>query len=301
VTFVFGIRSRDAVWLVADRRFSFGKGKPPKDDSAVKMMSLQTNDGIGLIGYAGIGATHRGTQISDWMVSVLQGRGGLTFDDSLAALVDAANRELPVWLVRAKATAHWTVIPAFVNGEGRLYVLGTSIDPATRRPCYVFTRPVRGDVPGKILNQRSLHAGYDYGVIKDKDNSWWRTLYEMLDAQDRWKITPLVVADYLAALNYEVHQRRPDGFVGPNCVVAFRYRHGVHRWSGQQSYTGLERDSTQPIIPMISGAIDWNRVGPAMETVFESNRRGDGLTEEYMLAWNEMHTALGLRPDERLN
>jgi hypothetical protein len=65
VTHVFSIQSRDSLWVVADRRLSY-EGRPPKD-GAVKVVSLQTDDGIGLLAYAGLGATPRGTQPSEWM------------------------------------------------------------------------------------------------------------------------------------------------------------------------------------------------------------------------------------------
>jgi hypothetical protein len=54
MTHVFSVQSRDTLWVVADRRLSC-KGLPPKDD-AVKVVSLETGDGVGVLAYAGLGA-----------------------------------------------------------------------------------------------------------------------------------------------------------------------------------------------------------------------------------------------------
>ena len=85
-------------------------------------MRLETTDGVGLLAYAGLGATPRGTQPSDWMSAVLRGRGGQTFEQALGVLSAAATRELPRHLARMPSGAHFIVIPAFVRGVGsRLY------------------------------------------------------------------------------------------------------------------------------------------------------------------------------------
>jgi hypothetical protein len=81
MTLVLSVHSRDSLWLVVDRRLSYGARRPPIDD-AVKVMNLETTDGVGLLAYAGLGATPRGTQPSEWMSAVLRGRGGLTFEQA---------------------------------------------------------------------------------------------------------------------------------------------------------------------------------------------------------------------------
>jgi hypothetical protein len=79
VTLVLSVHSRNSLWLVVDRRLSYGGCLPPIDD-AVKVMILETTDGVGLLAYAGLGATSQRTQPSEWMSAVLRGRGGLTFE-----------------------------------------------------------------------------------------------------------------------------------------------------------------------------------------------------------------------------
>ena len=96
MTFVITLRARETFWVLADRRLSYKNG-PPKDD-AVKLLDLQTVDAVAVLAYAGLGATLQGTQPSAWMSNVLRGRGGLTLEQSLAILANAATKQLPAWL-----------------------------------------------------------------------------------------------------------------------------------------------------------------------------------------------------------
>ncbi|WP_433208518.1 hypothetical protein ACQP00_43400 [Dactylosporangium sp. CS-047395] len=93
MTFVLSVHSRYSVWMVADRRLSFLNGRAVED--AVKIMRLEAVDGGGLLGCAGIGATGAGTRPPEWISTVLRGRRGLTFEQSLSVIVNAANREIP--------------------------------------------------------------------------------------------------------------------------------------------------------------------------------------------------------------
>jgi hypothetical protein len=86
---VLSVHGRDTIWVVADRRLSYGGRRRPIDD-AVKIVDLDTIDGRGLLAYAGLGATARGTHPSEWMSEVLRGRGGLRFEHALKVLADAA-------------------------------------------------------------------------------------------------------------------------------------------------------------------------------------------------------------------
>ena len=53
--------------MLGDRRLSY-QGRPPKEDGR-KMMFLETTDGVAILGYAGLGATAKGTEPADWKIS----------------------------------------------------------------------------------------------------------------------------------------------------------------------------------------------------------------------------------------
>jgi hypothetical protein len=55
VTLILTVNGRETIWLFADRRLSYERQKP-KDD-ARKILCLDTDDGVAILGYAGLGAT----------------------------------------------------------------------------------------------------------------------------------------------------------------------------------------------------------------------------------------------------
>ena len=76
MTLIVTVNGPEAIWLVADRRLT-GRRGPIRDD-ARKLMFLETDDGVAILGYAGLGATARGTEPADWMSAVLRGMGKST-------------------------------------------------------------------------------------------------------------------------------------------------------------------------------------------------------------------------------
>jgi hypothetical protein len=114
MTLVIAVTSRDSIWLVADRRLSWPGGF---EDGAVKQTILETHDGgIALLGYAGLGKTHAGTQPSEWMAALLRGRN-LPLDQTLEVLADAVRRELPRHIGEGE---HTILVPAFKGSQPRL-------------------------------------------------------------------------------------------------------------------------------------------------------------------------------------
>lgn len=72
MTLIMAVTGPESIWLLADRRLSYADHSP-KDD-ARKVMFLESTDGAAILGYAGLGATARGTEPADWMSAVLRGR-----------------------------------------------------------------------------------------------------------------------------------------------------------------------------------------------------------------------------------
>jgi hypothetical protein len=76
VTFILGVTTAESVWMLADRRVSWDDGRTQGD--ARKIVAVDTDDGVSLIGYSGLAVTGLGAQtgfeISKWMSNVLRGR-----------------------------------------------------------------------------------------------------------------------------------------------------------------------------------------------------------------------------------
>jgi hypothetical protein len=121
MTLVVAVARPETIWLLADRRLSFDS-RPPKDDGR-KIMFLETTDGVAILGYAGLGATARGTEPADWMSAVLRGRN-LPLEQSLGVLADTMQKQFPRHMVRMPGKgglAHTVIVPAFLGKEPRLY------------------------------------------------------------------------------------------------------------------------------------------------------------------------------------
>jgi hypothetical protein len=307
VTLVLSVHSRDSLWLVVDRRLSYGPRRPPVD-TAVKVMSLETTDGVGLLAYAGLGATPRGTQPSDWMSSVLRGRGGLPFEQVLGVLSAAANKELPRYLARMPGGVHFIIIPAFVRGVGsRLYSIDNVVDRTTQRHWYRYTSYQRTAEP-RSPSVRLALGGTGGIYLASKDQSWRRALLSLVNAHDRRKVSDHVIADQLARLNYEAYHEVRDGSVGPRCIVAWRRRPDARPGapgSGHQFYTGIDRDQDSAAIPTIGNGMDVQAIGKVLMTALQARIASHGLNPGAALdldkdEMNRLLAKLPAEPDEKL-
>jgi hypothetical protein len=301
VTLVLSVHSRDSLWLVVDRRLSYGTRRPPVDD-AVKVMDLETTDGRGLLAYAGLGATPRGTQPSDWMSSVLRGRGGLTFEQALGVLAAVANKELPRHLARMPGGAHFIIVPAFVRGVGsRLYSIDNVVDRRTKRHWYRYTSHQRTAEPGSP-SARLAVGGTGSIYLFQKERSWQRALLSLVNAHDRGRVSDHVIADRLARLNHEAHQAVRDGSVGPRCIVVWRRRPDAPPGApggGHQFYTGIDRDRDSAAIPTIANGMDVRGIVGVLMKQFQAQVASHGFGPAALdFDKDEMNRLLAELPDE---
>jgi hypothetical protein len=307
VTLVLNVHSRESLWLVVDRRLSYGGLRPPIDD-AVKVMILETTDGVGLLAYAGLGATSQGTQPSEWMSAVLRGRGGLTFEQALSVLSAAANKQLPNHLARMPGGAHFIVVSAFVRGVGsRLYSIDNVLEPKTAKHWYRYTSHQRTVLPGSPSVR--LAVGGTGGVyLAQKGRAWQRELLSLVRAHDRGKVSDHSIADQLARLNYEAHRQVLDGTVGPRCIVIWRRRPDARRAApggAHQFYTGVDRDRDSARIPTIIKGMDVQSIAGVLMKQLQGWMADDSFSSPtpFNLDKDEMNRLLAKlpsTPDEKL-
>jgi hypothetical protein len=310
MTLVFSAHSRDSLWVVVDRRLSYGGRRPPVND-AVKIMSLETADGHGLLAYAGLGATRRGTQPSEWMSAVLRGRGGMTFEQTLGVLAGAATRELPKYLVSVPGGGHSIVIPAFVRRIGsRVYTIDNVVRPKTRQHWYRYTSHQRTDIPrSPSVRLAAAGTGGEY-IDKNKDKAWQRELLSLVNQHDRGKISDHLIADRLAQLNYETHKALEadgDTTVGPRSIVVWRRRLDARPGApggGHQFYTGVDRDRDCPGIPTIVNGRDAQAIARVFMKQFQRGIADHGITPAALNfdthELNRLLAGIPDQPDERL-
>lgn len=264
MTLVLSVQSRNAMWVLADRRLT--RGHHVVTDDAIKLMTLDTADGTGILAYAGLGMTPGGTQPSEWMSAALRGRGGLSFEQALGVLSEVANRELPRHL--RGIAAHFIVVPAFVQGVGaRLYSIGNAVNAETGEHWYRFTSYHRTAAPASTPARMAVAGSGALYLDRTRDR-WERPLRRLVKAHSRGRVPDNAVADHLARLNFEVHQNVADGTVGYKCVVIWRRRgepSGPASGGGEhRAYTGVEPEPGTPWLPSITNGMDAKALGEAL-------------------------------------
>lgn len=223
-------------------------------------MFLETIDGVAILGYAGLGATIKGTEPADWMSAVLRGRK-LPLEKSLGVLASALQKQFPRHLSRMvgpNQPAHSVFIPAFMNDEPRFYSIDIAFAPNRKTYNFRYIRHIVGTTTNQSPRTPRLSIGGSGLAYLVQDKKWIRELLHVVRAHDNLKIPATAVTDYLATLNYKVHLGLTNNSVGPRCIVAWRHKKsGVHKGGGgQRYYTGTTADSDAPIIPAISNGLD---------------------------------------------
>ncbi len=247
MTLIVAVIGRESIWMLADRRVTY-EGRPPKED-ALKLMRLETTDGIALLGYAGLGATAGGTEPSAWMNRVLCGRV-LPLEECLAALAAAIEAELPRHLDQLPSgakTGHVVIAAAFVRNEPRLYSIELTGAVDGRKRELRWKRWVNSLPNG---SQRPLRIGVAGSgtYLSLKDRSRLRNVLRMIRAHEAERTSADVVADVFADLNMSVH--RSIKSVGPRCVVAWSYaRAGSKGGEGISDFITALRKTFRPFCP----------------------------------------------------
>jgi len=218
MTLVLSVAGERTVWLLADRRLS-RNGKPLQDD-ACKVLLLEAEDGVAVLGYAGLGKTVRGTEPSQWMNGVFRGLSG-TVDGYLELLRQALEREFPRHVGHLSNLYHHVIVAAYVKREPRVYTIDMLRDASTGKIEFRVTRHIQRHNKPPIF--RLTGPG---GIALLKDRLWMRPLARLVRAHDRGSIDHMPVANYLAGLNAQVSRAIGDASVSHQCVVACRHRDG---------------------------------------------------------------------------
>lgn len=236
-------------------------------DDGIKTFYFDGSDGQGMMGYAGLGRTATSRQPSDWMKDQLVGRAGLTTENYIGIVAEAAKAQLPIHLQKLphSVQSHNILAPAIVNRKPRIYHIGVSTTS------YIYTRYVNEKAMQKP--PRIALAGSGASLL-NKDKSWQRGLLRLLAAYEQDRLDPRFVADRLAELNAQVAGM--DRFVSQKCIVSWRRDGG-----GMQFYEGTQRVQATGEIPTAANGMDIQAIIrgslPFMMKQFDALRDGHEL------------------------
>ena len=301
MTLVVTVNGPETIWLLADRRLSSALG--PFRDDARKVIFLDTTDRVAIIGYAGLGATAKGTEPADWISAVLRGRN-LPLEQSLGVLAEAMKKEFPRHLagMPGAIASHSMIVPAFLDDEPRLFTIDMTFAKDRRSFQFRYTRYV---VAGKLTRTPRLAIGGSGAAHLQKDKHWQKRLLRLVRANDRRQVSTRAVADHLARLNLDVH--RADKTFGPRYIVAWRHRKKGKTYNGcgaHAFYSGTTAEPDTFGVPAVSHGMDLealeNALLPSMQkslaTAFEEGGPEPLDVDEV----NAALAALRNEPDENL-
>jgi hypothetical protein len=266
-------------------------------------MVLETQDGVAILGYAGLGATRRGTEPSDWMNKILRGRGALALEQALGVLADAMRQQMPrhLQIMPRGPAAHSLVASAFVGEERRLYTIDMALNSDRRSTAFRYTRHQFEYSPRKITKAPPFGRGGS-GAMVGLHSGWRREVLGLVKANERGQISPRVVADALAQLNHETH--RQDQFVGPNCIVIWRYRRDARvKWGGgYQAYIGTSRNNKGLGPPTLVSGLDMTAISKEFSGAFSKQINEGGLdkagSEMSRILQEAFTSQIGVKPDD---
>lgn len=293
MTLIVAVMSSETIWLMADRRLS-SRGQPLRDD-ACKVMTLETVDGVAILGYAGLGATAQGTEPSDWMSNVLRGRN-MPLEASLGVLANAAKAQLPRHL---KQLGHTIIVPAFVGDSPRVY----AIEWTPQQKSFRYTR-VRSSADRVRPCELAIGGSGVLPLVRDK--RWMRAVLRLVKAHERNVLSAHSVADHLARLNFDVYRAMVDQTVGPRCIVVWRHRKGGKRGGGgaHGCYTGTSRDNASTSLPTIANGLDVRAIVslllPSTMSMMDAMQQDEPFQRPDETALNAELRKLPHGPDERL-
>ncbi len=308
MTFVLAATSKKSIWLLTDRRLTYGDGR--QVDDARKLLIVDQPDGSALIGYAGLGETELGTEPGDWMERALIGRS-LTIPQSIGVLADAVNAKMPAHLWRLPKELrgpHRIVAPAFVNGEVKLYVIELIVsDPKGRASFHAHevkadARRGKGLSPWMVTHRIVTSGLGGEHLLLEQNQGWQRTLIKVLDGFDSKRIAGMAVATHLARLNERVHDLTNS--VSRECIVAWRTNpYG----GGTATFTGSVPDNGSRVrIPWISNGGQLSALlelqHPFADKVFEAFIKGEKyqVDEAEEAAHKAAVAELPSEPDDKL-
>lgn len=260
LTNVLHAHGTETIWSLTDGRLC--DARQIVNEDARKLMFLEATDGEAIISYAGLGATARKTEPSDWMSAVLRGRN-YPMEYSLGILADAVKRELPRHLISLPVPGHAIVSSVLLHGEMRPRVYTITLCRSVAGEWSIeYTQQLT-----KFRTAPNLVLAGSGALFLDQNRAWKRPLESLIAAHDRGKVSAITIADRLATINNSIYEKLKDlngkdGTVGPRCVVAWRHRkRGIYGGGGaHQFYRGTSRVSGDKLVPTISGGMDLNAI-----------------------------------------
>ena len=260
MTLVITVASHRGLWQASDHRLS--AGSRTVDDSSMKHVRLQAQDGKAIIAYAGLGKVGD-TPISDWIRKLLRG-SKRSLDEHLGILKEASDRKLTPFCRKLKMP-HTFSIAAFRDGCPTFYGITNSIRKEGRIYIGDEFQCARFDL-GSSPKAMVINAeGTGVKALPDPD-----AIENMIRGTIRRRAKKPSLGDdvmaVLARLNWDASQHKKcNGTVSPHCVVTFLESPdaGFH-----SKFCGWDPDANHPVFQDLAAGHDMTGIIEALMPAF---------------------------------
>lgn len=258
MTLIIASVTPHTAWMCADRSlFMLKSGKISEyANDAIKLCRLQTHDGVGFVGYAGLGRSPGGMNLSDWMTNVFRGRQ-VGFEHALSYLAEATEKEIPKYLP-LNIMPHVFVSSALVNGCPQIYTINLR-NGSDGKPAVEY----RKHIPPFQKNPYCCPAaGSGADLLISRHHHWKRDLLRLQKRFDRNKTGAEPIARFFAALNLQVSKSLSPYSVGEKCIVAWESSgQRVPRTNQKHfSFDGFDLTRDLPLLPCVQNGVDFRAI-----------------------------------------
>ena len=246
----------------------------------------------------------RGTEPADWMSAVLRGRN-LPLEQSLAVLAEAMKSQFPSHMFRMRGDggpAHSVIVPAFLGTEPKVYTIDLAFARDRKSYAFRYTRHVHSLATPRTPRMAIYGSGALYLA---QDKSWIRSLFRVVRANDRGRVSPLAVADHMASLILKFIAEPATNQLGHAASLPGGTGRGAFITAGEDSSSIPARlnASSSPLPTTAHGKDIQALLGmmmPRWIKNFEAIRSGKSPVEENKDEINSELARLPDKPDENL-
>ncbi len=208
------------------------------------------------------------------------------------------QKELPRHIGRNNNSSHQVIVSAFIDNKIKCFTINLIYNKDSGKYDFI-TKP-------NVISETNSYpepfvkggSGAEHLPAK---KSWEPQLLNKIRSYNKGHISAIHVADFLADMNYHVHQN--DKYVGSQCIVVWRNRdNGLHKHgSGHQAYIGKGRETNGPGFPEIVDGLDLRAItGVIITEWLEGTKQGKSLKDLNFEKVKEEIEKLPHKPEEKL-
>ena len=290
MTFILGIIGKKRIAMMADRRLTFANGQ--YRDDGVKLFRIHAGSDRAIMGYAGIGVSQSGREVSDWMRRVIKGKKG-DLESYLKYIFNKIDTLMPETMSLVQANSHSTIAVAQIQQTKRIYTHGVcQVNNRRNHSEFKLWRNRNPNMCG-VISPRICITGSG-ALHARKKNQWERDLITTFRRFEDGLISLNYLTKHLHSINVNVAAH--DKFVSRKCIIVLTDPLGGSHFSSMGEKDGIE-DRCGVEIPTIDNGVDISElIQPFLAQLSNVRSPAEFRQQCNNLNINAMNTALANLP-----